>query len=344
MRQWKRSLIAATGAMALTVLLAGGAWAAEDRTKISSITLTLGSSIEAGSEDGDVTASVDSDKYEVTETNVTNDDGVWSAGDTPRVEVTLEAEDDYYFGAMSSSSVKLKGIDADYVSSKRSDHNSTLVVTIKLEALEGEYSLEEVDWLEEDSPVASWEDPENVDKYQVRLYRNGNSAGSTVSTTSTSYNFASLITRTGDYTFKVRSYQSGSKHGEWYESSEMEVDDDLLNMIRSGNYATDGTPASGAVSGSPNVGPIVVEGWQLDNVGWWYRFADGTYPRNGWLQVNNVWYCFDAVGYMRTGWIQAQDGYYYYCDASSGAMLTNVWTPDNYYVDANGRWIPGAVR
>ena len=41
---------------------------------------------------------------------------------------------------------------------------------------------------------------------------------------------------------------------------------------------------------------------------------------------------------MRTGWIQSGNAWYY-CDTSSGAMLTNTRTPDGYYVDANGVWI-----
>ena len=47
---------------------------------------------------------------------------------------------------------------------------------------------------------------------------------------------------------------------------------------------------------------------------------------------------------MRTGWIQAGDGKYYYCDLTNGNMLTNTWTPDNYYVDASGAWVQGKIR
>ena len=53
MKAWKRgSLLAISSLMA--VVLAGNVWAAEERTKISSVTLTVESTIEAGGEDGDV--------------------------------------------------------------------------------------------------------------------------------------------------------------------------------------------------------------------------------------------------------------------------------------------------
>ena len=108
----------------------------------------------------------------------------------------------------------------------------------------------------------------------------------------------------------------------------------MLDDIKNGRY----TNYSGSGSTSNTPGSTASAQWKRNNIGWWYEYADGTYPTNGWLLISNVWYCFDASGYMRTGWIQAGDGQYYYCDTNSGAMLTNTWTPDNYYVGANGVW------
>ena len=39
-------------------------------------------------------------------------------------------------------------------------------------------------------------------------------------------------------------------------------------------------------------------GWQLDSHGWWYRDADGGYPRDCWRQIGGQWYFFDQDGYM----------------------------------------------
>lgn len=85
-------------------------------------------------------------------------------------------------------------------------------------------------------------------------------------------------------------------------------------------------------------------GWNMDAKGWWYMNPDGTYPSKGWVEVNKKWYCFDDKGYMRTGWVNVGD-HWYYCDESMsenrGQMWTNTRTPDGYYVNERGLYIPG---
>lgn len=87
--------------------------------------------------------------------------------------------------------------------------------------------------------------------------------------------------------------------------------------------AAEGTGAEEAASGS---GAADGGAWVQDEIGWWYRNADGTYPADCWFQDpgDANWYCFDEAGYMRTGWIDL-DGRRYYCDEGgtpSGAMVT----------------------
>lgn len=345
MRLWKRGLTAILGASLLAALCAGNAFAAEDRTKITSVKLTISYDIEAGDDSGSVDATTDADTYSVTDVEFVNDDGEWVSGDVPRVEVTLEADDDYYFAGMSSSKVTLKGDDATYVTSHREDSNSTLVITIKLDEVEGSMEIDDVSWEQDNSPIARWEESSGAKSYQVRLYRGSSSVGSAVTTTNTYYNFASSITREGDYYFKVRAVNSSSKKGDWYESDSMYIDEDALNDIKNGNYSMSSVSNnSGTTTNTP--GTTTTAGtWMKDNVGWWYMYSNGTYPSNGWVTINNLWYCFDASGYMRTGWIVASDGNYYYCDPTSGsnegAMLTNQRTPDGYWVNESGIWVPG---
>ena len=36
--------------------------------------------------------------------------------------------------------------------------------------------------------------------------------------------------------------------------------------------------------------------WKKDSKGWWYRYSDGTYPKNCWAKIKEKWYHFDAEG------------------------------------------------
>ncbi|RHP42179.1 MULTISPECIES: hypothetical protein [unclassified Clostridium] len=342
MKLWKKELAAFAGVALLTALAAGTAFAAESRTKITSVSLTIDSDIAVGDSGGSVTATANGSNYDVTDVDIVNDDGEWVDGDVPRVEITMEADSDYYFASMSKAKVTLKGDKATYVSSRREDSSSTLIVTVKLADLEGTMEIDDVSWQNDNSTVATWETTSGAVSYQVRLYRGSSSVGSAVSTSSEYYNFVSSITREGEYYFKVRAVNSNNKKGDWYESDYIYVDEDMLARIKAGEF-NNVTNNSGSTANAPG-NTQQQASWIKDNVGWWYRYANGSYPTNGWLQINGQWYCFDSVGYMRTGWIRAGDGKYYYCDLTNGNMLTNTWTPDNYYVDASGAWVQGRTR
>ncbi len=63
---------------------------------------------------------------------------------------------------------------------------------------------------------------------------------------------------------------------------------------------------------------------------WYFRYPDGSSPKDEWLAWNGKWYLFDANGWMLTGW-QNRNGVYYYLD-ESGAMLTGwVQAGDKVY-------------
>ena len=98
--------------------------------------------------------------------------------------------------------------------------------------------------------------------------------------------------------------------------------------------------------------------WQPDrwvyNGKWWYRYGDGSYPRNKFDVINNNVYYFDSNGYVVSGW-QVINGNWYYFNGS-GAMLKSQWIGNYYvgkdgimaksqwiendYVDSNGVWTP----
>ena len=80
--------------------------------------------------------------------------------------------------------------------------------------------------------------------------------------------------------------------------------------------------------------PPVLEGWKQNDIGWWYRQVDGTYPSDSWKNINKKWYYFDDNGYMvEDSWVE---NYYL---GSDGAMLVSTMTPDVHYVLENGEKI-----
>ena len=83
-------------------------------------------------------------------------------------------------------------------------------------------------------------------------------------------------------------------------------------------------------------------GWTKTPSGWYYLDSTGL-MKTGWLQdVDGKWYFLDTAkgiqeGKMLTGWNWI-DGYCYYFDIQSGALLVNTTTPDGYKVNADGKW------
>lgn len=81
--------------------------------------------------------------------------------------------------------------------------------------------------------------------------------------------------------------------------------------------------------------------WICNEIGWWYKNQDDSYPVNTWMLINGVWYYFDEAGYMATGWIS--NGYTWYYLQPSGAMaqgwtlVDGVW----YYMDGTGAMTVG---
>ena len=101
-------------------------------------------------------------------------------------------------------------------------------------------------------------------------------------------------------------------------------------------------------------GRWVPQGWQGSyDSGYWYN--KGTTYLTGKHKIGGETYYFDANGWMLTGWQQIEHKWYvfdgsghmlhdcwyqgvYYLD-SDGVMLTNQFTPDNYWVGADGRYV-----
>lgn len=208
-----------------------------------------------------------------------------------------------------------------------------MIVYVTLDALDDDDSEHDLDvsgleWDESDG-TASWEESDDAKKYEVRLYRGSSAVTSVLTTTSTSYDFPSYITKSGYYTFKVRGVYSTSDKGRWEESDSWYVSSSEVQEISSLSSSNGNTPSNTTSSGTG--------AWLKDNVGWWYCNADRSYTTNGWQYIDNLWYCFNENDYMKTGWILYKD-VWYYC-GESGAMLVNTTTPDGYYVNGDGVWV-----
>lgn len=73
------------------------------------------------------------------------------------------------------------------------------------------------------------------------------------------------------------------------------------------------------------------EGWKKNTNGYWYEYADGTYPKEQFKKIKEVWYYFDNSGYMLSNkWKKHSDGYWYWFD-NSGQMTTG-------WKNVGGKW------
>ena len=87
------------------------------------------------------------------------------------------------------------------------------------------------------------------------------------------------------------------------------------------------------------------EGWQKNEIGWWYQNSDGSYPANKWQKVGNEWFYFNARGYcLINQWFKDNNNWYWLDER--GAMTTgwkkvkNEW----YYFKENGTMATGWVK
>lgn len=77
----------------------------------------------------------------------------------------------------------------------------------------------------------------------------------------------------------------------------------------------------------------------------WYHVQYRTGPSGAayagcWAKVDGQWYYFQPGGAMAASqWIYGKDKKWYYV-GQDGAMLTNTRTPDGFYVNADGVWVP----
>lgn len=318
---------------------------------IESVSFDLGYSIEAGSDGTEIWMTNLSGGYTVTKLSVTNgpdEDEKWDEGDKPKVTIVLEVmDDDKYRFDSSWKKADVSIGDDDVTINSVSSSNSGRKLTIKVTLPELEYDdeflasaleIEDAEW-NIDEGIAEWEENDYAKRYEVKIYRNGSSVGGTLKTTDNEYDLSKYFTKKGDYYFKVRAVRSSTVAGEWYESEEIYVDSDEAKDIRESGSGSSSSSSSTSNSSTSGPGVSTSSGaWLKDSVGWWWCNADRTYPTSAWKYINNKWYYFNSAGYcVQNGWVQTNN-IWYYC-GPDGDMWVSRWTPDGYYVNANGEWV-----
>ena len=60
--------------------------------------------------------------------------------------------------------------------------------------------------------------------------------------------------------------------------------------------------------------------------------------KTDWVTIDGKWYYLNtAQGSMETGWVML-DGKWYFL-GTDGALVTNGYTPDGFYVNDKGEWV-----
>ena len=98
--------------------------------------------------------------------------------------------------------------------------------------------------------------------------------------------------------------------------------------------------------------------WSNSSYGWQFTDDNGEILRNVWAEIDETLYYFTPDGYMATGWIEYDNKYYYahesgelavgwleeddqwYYFDENGVSLSDTTTPDGYYLNENGVWVP----
>lgn len=250
----------------------------------------------------------------------TNELFAWEGGETPEITVYLTAKSGYYFAITKASQIKLKG--CTFVSAKRQDSATTLVVCVKLNKSVG-YKIGEVEEATLSSNMTcTWEPVEEAGSYEVRFLLGNATLGGTQTTTQTTLNCADKITKSGTYRFKVRAVHKNDPEvkGEWKASNDINISDAEAKVY------------SDAAEAKMSAGT-----WVPDKKGTKFQLPDGTFVTNAWRKIHKKWYYFKADGYRATGWTQL-DGAYYYFDPTTGEMAVNT-TVDGYEIAIDGRRI-----
>lgn len=325
---------------------------ADTRIDTVSVTVTDAGTLEAGESIGDVTVTSSGEGYYVENAYFLNDHDIWQKNERPRIRIELYADEGYRFSYTSESHFSLSGFGATYSDANIMDDGSYMELDIYLDRVTGEGTSSSEDYnLAWDDYTATWNMVYSTDYYEIRLYR-WNSSGTSTSIVTTKrsddgeYDFTSYLTRSGNYSFRVRPVDADFDTGQlWSDHSpRLYIDSDEASDNR--GYTDDSGSGNSAYYSGPGYydttdsqygpGSTALGQWIQDDTGWWYRYNNGGWPFSSWQVIDDKWYYFNDQGYLLTGWFQL-NGAWYYC-GKDGAMTTG-WQkigPYWYYFSNSG--------
>ena len=273
-----------------------------------------------------------SNRYSVDGYEILNEGFYWTEDMTPEIRITLTADDDYYFTALTKDKVTLKG-GAEFKKSTRQQSSSVLLLDVTLSSLQN--SLKDMEGITlSDNGIATWPAISTAGSYEVRVYREGKIVGTALTTDTNSANCRIRMMKPNEnYMVKVRAVNKydNTVKGEWTESNTVYISGDKVAEFKADPNASNVNTASGTTGK-----------WKQEtDKRWWYCRADGTYPANQWEELGGKWYFFDENGYMKTGKVsnveEDNDSFTYYFNTSNGKNGQGVTGEKSGYLYFEGK-------
>ena len=116
--------------------------------------------------------------------------------------------------------------------------------------------------------------------------------------------------------------------------------DDKNNDSNNNNNNNNNSSTARSSSGGGSSSTTANNGtWVMDDAGWWFKKADGSYPKDMWYECvwngTSNWYHFNAQGYADEGWLTDKDGQKYYLHSVHDGKFGYMYTGWN---QINGQW------
>ena len=156
------------------------------------------------------------------------------------------------------------------------------------------------------------------------------------------------------------------ENGSWLSNCWKKINGKWYHFNKDG-YMETGWIKSGGKKYFLNDDGSMYTGWKKFGNDWYFFRYIGE-AKTGWMDDLPDWYYFDSEGKMKTGWLTLKDTvqgkekdtlYYlmpngklvtgwkkidntWYYFHASGELASDIWV-DDYYVDADGKWVPDKV-